>query len=178
VLATILFFGGIVKDSKLQRARVSTYFNIKPMHGYSNTELIYRCEPTNHKILYDGFSYRWFVKIDNTWEIQSIILYETYKTAYAHIKFWLSKYNKEMNNRNNAEAVKEYFSKMEDEAIKDKKLYEIVREYDIKTKEKIIQMMSLKPNISSNRISELLHVSIRSVERHRKSLNINYGKER
>jgi predicted DNA-binding protein YlxM (UPF0122 family) len=31
VLATILFFGGIVKDSKLQRARVSTYFNIKPM---------------------------------------------------------------------------------------------------------------------------------------------------
>jgi hypothetical protein len=29
VLATILFFGGIVKDSKLQRARVSTYFNIK-----------------------------------------------------------------------------------------------------------------------------------------------------
>lgn len=142
------------------------------MQGYSNTELIYRCEPTNHKISYDGFSYRWLVCVNNNWEIQSVIFYDTYKKAYSHIRFWLSKYNKEMNNRNNAKAVKEYFSKMEDEANTEKQLYKIVREYDSKTKDKIKQIVTLKPNITNTRISELLNISIRSIERHRKSLNI------
>ena len=143
----------------------------KSLHGYNNNELRYRCEPTNHKISYDGYNYRWLVKVNDCWEIQSTILYTQYKTAYSHIFFWLSKYSKEMSNRDNA-SVSNYFAKLELDVEAEAKLHEISREYTSKTKDKITQMISIKSDITNERISKLLDVSIRSVERHRKSLNI------
>ena len=142
------------------------------LHGFNNSQLRQRCEPTNHTVTFDGYHYRWKVFIDGKWTIQSIKLYDTYKQAYSHILFWLHKYNKEMQSRDKAEATREYFREVERNAEVDKQLYEISREYNSKTKEKVRQMIILKPNITNIRISELLDVSLRSIERHRKTLNL------
>jgi len=141
------------------------------LHGFDNSELTQRCEPTNHKIIYDGFHYRWKVLINGKLEIQSIQLYETAEKAYSHIAFWLSKYNKEMTYRNKKNSVDTYFDNLKAQAKTEEELYKISREYSVKTKEKINQMLSIKNDLSNKRISELLDVSLRSVERHRKSLN-------
>jgi hypothetical protein len=142
------------------------------LHGYNNSELTQRCEPTNHKIIYDGFHYRWKVLINGKLEIQSILLYDTAEKAYSHIVVWLSKYNKELTYRNtNSNKYYDYFDSIKAQAKTEEELYEISREYSAKTKEKINQMLSIKHDLSNSRISELLDVSIRSVERHRKLLN-------
>ncbi len=47
------------------------------LHGFSNSELRQRCEPTNHKITFDGFNYRWEVLVNGELQTQSILLYET-----------------------------------------------------------------------------------------------------
>lgn len=141
------------------------------LYGFDNSELRQRCEPTNHKIIYDGYHYRWKVLINKELQVQSVVLYDTAEKAYSHIAFWLSKYTKEMEYRNNKESINEYFNNIKEEAKTEEELHKISREYSIKTKEKINQMLSIKNNISNKRISELLDVSLRSVERHRKSLN-------
>lgn len=141
------------------------------LHGFNNSELTQRCEPTNHKIIYDGFHYRWKVLINGKLEIQSILLYDTAEKAYSHIAFWLSKYNKEMTYRNKKKSIDDYFNSIKEQARTEEELYKISREYSIKTKEKINQMLSIKCDLSNRRISELLDVSIRSVERHIKSIN-------
>lgn len=141
------------------------------LHNYNNSELRQRCEPTNHTIVYDGFHYRWKVKIDGVYEIQSLILYDNYQTAYSHIMFWLSKYSKEMINRDRKNSVDNYFKDLEIEVETEAQLHKISREYSTRTKEKINQMLSIKSDLTNERISNLLDVSVRSVERHRKSIN-------
>ena len=49
----------------------------------------------------------------------------------------------------------------------DVKIREISREVEIKTKQKVLQIINLKPNISTKDIAEILGVTIRTVERHK-----------
>ena len=141
------------------------------LHGFDNSELRQRCEATNHKIIYDGYHYRWKVFIDGELQVQSIKLYDTAEQAYSHIAFWLHKYSKEMEFRDRKESIDDYFRNIKLEAKTEEELYKISRDYNNKTKNKISQMISIKPTITNDRISTLLDISIRSVERHRKSIN-------
>jgi predicted transcriptional regulator len=50
----------------------------------------------------------------------------------------------------------------------DVKIREISREANVKTKQKVLEVISLKPDISNKEISDILDVTVRSVERHRK----------
>ena len=50
----------------------------------------------------------------------------------------------------------------------DVKIREISRIANIKTKQKIQEILNLKPDISNKDISDILGVTIRTVERHRK----------
>ena len=50
----------------------------------------------------------------------------------------------------------------------DIKIREISREANVKTKQKVLEVISLRPSISNKEISDILDVTIRSVERHRK----------
>ena len=48
------------------------------------------------------------------------------------------------------------------------KITEISREANVKTKQKILEIINLKPTISNKDIAQVLGVTIRTVERHRK----------
>ena len=142
------------------------------LYGYDTHSLQQRCVERNHKITYDGYDYVWNEFIDGKWERQSIIEYDTFGKAVSHVRFWLAKYNKELTRRNLAKANAEHFNKMRREAEVLKSLHEISREYNCKTKEKIKQMIELKPDITNEEIVSMLDTSIRTVERHRKTLNM------
>ena len=49
----------------------------------------------------------------------------------------------------------------------DVKIREISREANVKTREKVIEILYLKPDISNKDIADVLGVTIRTVERHR-----------
>jgi predicted transcriptional regulator len=50
----------------------------------------------------------------------------------------------------------------------DVKIREISREANVNTKQKVLEIINLKPNISNKDIADILGVTIRTVERHRK----------
>jgi predicted transcriptional regulator len=52
----------------------------------------------------------------------------------------------------------------------DIKIREISREANVKTKEKVIEILYLKPNISNKDIANILVVTIKSVEYHKSNI--------
>ena len=142
------------------------------LYGYDTPSLRKRCVEENHRVTYDGYDYVWDVCIDGKWERQSIIQYDTFSKAVSHVRFWLAKYNKELTKRNLAKANAQHFNKMRKEAEVLKSLHEISREYNYKTKEKIKQMIELKPDITNEEISDLLDIDKAAISRHRKNINL------
>ena len=61
-----------------------------------------------------------------------------------------------------------YLRDMKEDLEVDIKITEISRESSVRTKEKIREIIELKPNISNKQISEILGVTIRTIERHKK----------
>lgn len=120
-------------------------------------------ELTNHKVIWDGYEYVWMSKRDNKWQRHYVRNFDNYNTPMSWIFFNLSKWNNEYNERS-----KQYLKKMQLDLETEVKITEISREASIKTKEKIHQILKLKPNISNKEISDILGVTIRTIERHRK----------
>ena len=79
------------------------------------------------------------------------------------IYFNVSRWEKEYKQRNES-----YFNEMIKELEIDVKIKEISDEYCKKTKQKVNEIKTLKPNITNKEIAEILEVSIRTVERHLK----------
>ena len=142
------------------------------LYGYDTSSLRQRCVEQNHRVTSDGFDYVWDVFIDGEWERQSIIQYDTFNKAVSHVRFWLAKYNKELTRRNLAKANAEHFNKMRREAEVIKSLHEISREYNCKTKEKIKQMIELKPDITDKEISNFLGIDRSVATKHRNNINL------
>tara|TARA_R110000796_G_scaffold232080_1_gene350234 strand:+ start:439 stop:687 length:249 start_codon:yes stop_codon:yes gene_type:complete len=62
----------------------------------------------------------------------------------------------------------EYLANMRKKLEIDVRITEISREANVKTKQKVLEIINLRPDISNKAIAELLDITIRSVERHRK----------
>ena len=73
------------------------------------------------------------------------------------------RWNKEYKNR-----YSEYLEDMRRSLEIDIRIKEISRVANIKTKQKIQEILNLKPDIENKDISDILGVTIRTVERHRK----------
>ena len=102
-------------------------------------------------------------KLDNIWKRH----YITNFTNYNKSKFWIPtntyRWNKEYKNR-----YSEYLEDMRRSLEIDIRIKEISRVANIKTKQKIQEILNLKPDIENKDISDILGVTIRTVERHRK----------
>lgn len=122
-------------------------------------------ELTNHKVIYDGYEFIWQVKLDGKWIRHYVRNFEDYKTPMSWIFFNLSRWNNEYNNRR-----KQYLKNMQLDLETEIKITEISREASIKTKEKIQQILKLKPNISNKEISNILGVTIKAIEYHKKNI--------
>ena len=120
-------------------------------------------EVTNHKVIYDSYEFVWMSKIDNKWSRHYIDNFKDYKTPMSWIHFNLTVWNNEYIKRQS-----KYLRDMKEELEVDIKITEISRESSVRTKEKIREIIELKPNISNKQISEILGVTIRTIERHKK----------
>ena len=132
------------------------------MSSWSTEHLKDLKEITNHKVVYDGYEFVWMSKIANKWNRHYIENFKDYNTPMSWIYFNLSAWNNEYIQRQ-----QDYVRKMKKDLEIDIKITEIGRESSIRTKEKIREIIELKPNISNKEISEILGVTIRTVERHK-----------
>lgn len=120
-------------------------------------------EMTNHKVVWDGYEFIWLSKLDNKWSRHYVSNFTDYNTPVSWIHFNLNVWNKEYIKRQS-----KYLRDMKRELDVDIKITEIGRESSVRTKEKIKEIIELKPNISNREISEVLGVTIRTIERHKK----------
>ena len=122
-------------------------------------------EITNHKVIYDGYEFVWMSKIDNKWDRQYIENFTDYNTPMSWIHFCIDKWSKEYNSRPH-KYIKDMQTNLEIEI----KIREISREANIRTKNKIKEILKLKPTMSNKEISDILGVTIKSIEYHKSNL--------
>ena len=133
------------------------------MTSWSTEHLKQLKEITSHKVIYDGYEFVWMSKIDNKWGRQYVENFTDYNKPMSWIHFCIDKWSKEYNSRPH-----KYIKDMKTDLEIEIKIREISREANVKTREKVIEILYLKPSISSKEIAEILDITIRSVERHRK----------
>ena len=125
-------------------------------------------ELTNHRVVWDKYEFVWQVKLDGKWQRHYIRNFNNYNTPMSWIFFNISKWNNEYNNRR-TKYLKDMKANLEIEI----KITEISRESNVRTKQKIKEIINLKPSISNKDIADVLGVTIRTVERHKNNQNKN-----
>lgn len=120
-------------------------------------------ELTNHKIIYDGYEFVWMVQLDSSWVRRYVCNFTDYNKPMSWIHHNIYVWGKEYRDRQ-----AEYLENMRKKLEVDVKITEISREANRKTKQKVLEIINLRPDISNKDIAELLDITIRSVERHRK----------
>ena len=126
---------------------------------YSSSEIKKLAIPTNHKIKFDGYDYWWYSKIGRSWQLHCIKPFDSRKKALSYIKYWIAEYwNKDEQNE-------EYFSNMIKGAMEEVRIYDIVNS-DIKTIDKVVAILDIKPYLNHQEISEYLGITKVSVGRY------------
>ena len=125
---------------------------------------------TNHKIIYDGYDYRWLHFLDGVWSTHSIKFFKDYKQCYNWIRGTVYRWTKEVNSREALNASREYYTDMFQDLEVTKKIHDISKEHNAKTFNKVKQIVELKPSISRDELSDLLDVSARSINRYLEKL--------
>jgi hypothetical protein len=133
------------------------------MTNWDTEELLYLKEMTNHKVIYDGYEFVWMHRLYGEWNRHYVNNFEDYNKPMSWIHHNVYNWGKEYRHRHT-----KYLDDMRKQLDIDIKIREISREANIKTKQKVLEVISLRPSISNKEISDILDVTVRSVERHRK----------
>jgi len=131
--------------------------------SWSDNHLKQLKDITNHKVIYDGYEFVWMSKLDGNWNRHYVRNFTNYNKPMSWIHVSIYKGNKEYKNR-----YSKYLEDMRRSLEIDIRIQEISRVANIKTKQKIQEILNLKPDINNKDISDILGVTIRTVERHRK----------
>lgn len=131
---------------------------------YTLREIEQLSNPRNHDIKYDGFDYWWYSCIDGKWSIHCIKPFKSHLKALHYIKYWLVKYSQEVAN-NDA-----MFERITNNVMNDVRIYDIVNNPNLKTIEKVIQILDIKPHLTQTEISEYLEISKMAISKHFKKL--------
>ena len=132
--------------------------------SWSTSHLQQLKELVNHKLEFDGFEYVWMVKLDHVWVRHYITNFDNYNKPFSWIQFTIHGWGMEYNQR-----IKDYLKDMSKSLDIDLKIKEISLDYDTRTKEKVKEILLLKPKLSAKEISCILGTSIRTIERHVKN---------
>ena len=133
------------------------------MSSWNTEHLMQLKEITNHKVIYDGYEFVWMVRLDGNWIRRYVRNFSDYNTPISWIHFNLSRWGNEYVSRRS-----EYLKEMRSNLEADIKIAEISREANVTTKQKVLEVINLKPKISNKEIADILDITVRSVERHRK----------
>jgi len=133
------------------------------MTNWTTEELSNLKDVINHKVIYDGYEFVWMSKPNTKWERHYVSNFEDYNKPMSWIHHNVYNWSKEYRARQT-----KYLEDMRKSLDIDVKIREISRESNIRTKEKVREIIELKSDITNIEISEILDVTVRSVERHRK----------
>lgn len=131
---------------------------------YNLKELEQLANPNNHDIKFDGFDYHWHSRINGKWSLHCIKPFETHLKALSYIKYWLVKYSQEVANN---EAM---FERITNNVMNDVRIYDIVNNNELKTIEKVIAILDIKPYLNQTEISEYLGITKMSISKHFKKI--------
>jgi hypothetical protein len=67
--------------------------------NWSNEDLKSLTKVKNHKFIFNGYEYTWYRKLKDDWEIHFIRNFTDRKKAFSYLKFNISNWRKEFNNR-------------------------------------------------------------------------------
>ena len=123
----------------------------------------------NHKIVFDGYEYTWYRKLKDDWEIHFIRNFKDRKKAFAYLKYNISKWNKELNNRIDSEDRTGAYKYIERLLDVQEKTYSIVHS-NLPTIEKINHIRLINEDISVDELSSILKVNNRIIYRHIRTL--------
>ena len=117
---------------------------------------------TNHKVVYDGYEFVWMSKPNDTWTRHYVSNFKDYNKPMSWIHHHTYNWGKEYRQRHDR-----YLQDMRKSLDIDIKIREISREAKVKTKEKVREIINLKPTISSKEIADILDITPRAVNKHR-----------
>ena len=117
---------------------------------------------TNHKVVYDGYEFVWMSKPNDTWMRHCVSNFKDYNKPMSWIHHHTYNWGKEYRQRHDR-----YLQDMRKSLDIDVKIREISREAKVKTKEKVREIINLKPTISSKEIADILDITPRAVNKHR-----------
>tara|TARA_R110000764_G_scaffold223259_1_gene312105 strand:- start:96 stop:497 length:402 start_codon:yes stop_codon:yes gene_type:complete len=132
------------------------------MSNWSTEDLLHLKELTNHKVVYDGYEFVWMSKPNNTWMRHCVSNFKDYNKPMSWIHHHTYNWGKEYRQRHDR-----YLQDMRKSLDIDVKIREISREAKVKTKEKVREIINLKPNISSKEVADILDITPRAVNKHR-----------
>ncbi|WZE63648.1 hypothetical protein PANI_CDS0129 [Maribacter phage Panino] len=128
------------------------------MTSWKDEELNLLCDPTNHRIFYDGYKYIWQNRVHGRWRIHCVKEFDDYSTPYSWLQYWLAVWNHELMSRRKAILRKERRTQ--------RKVKRIQEEFEISTVDKVKQIHKLRPELSAKEIGNLLNVSKQLVNRY------------
>jgi hypothetical protein len=135
------------------------------MTSWSTDELNNLKEITNHKVVYDGYEFVWMSRPNNKWLRHFVSNFEDYNKPMS----WIHHHTYNWGVEYRARQAK-YLEDMRKSLDVDIKIQQISKEAKVKTKEKISEILKLKPSISNKDIASVLGITIKSVEYHKSNI--------
>lgn len=130
---------------------------------YTLKEIEQLASPRNQDIKFDGYDYWWYSRIDGKWSIHCIKPFKSHLKALHYIKYWLVKYNQEIANNESM------FERITNNVMNDVRIYDIAKS-DLKTIDKVIAILDIKPYLNQTEISHYLDISKMAISKHIKKL--------
>jgi len=130
------------------------------MTNWTTEELSNLKDVINHKVIYDGYEFVWMSKPNTTWERHYVSNFEDYNKPMSWIHHHTYNWGKEYKQRQ-----EKYLADMRKSLDVDVKIREISREAKIKTKEKVVEILKLKPTLNNQEVADILGLAIRTVRR-------------
>lgn len=135
--------------------------------SWNDDELLRLCDPSNHRIYFDGYEYHWEHQIYGNWETQFSNEFDTYAKPHSYLIFWLHSWKKEYDNRA-AKRRRIGMSKLRRAEKIGEKVAEILSNHSSSIKDKIIKLIKILPPDRTEDLANLLQVSRRTIKRYLK----------
>ncbi len=125
--------------------------------SWTDQQLEKLCDPSNHKVISDGYEWIWMNKIAGKWELHSIKLFEESSKAYSWLQWNLDVWAKELLSRRKKQAAKARRI--------DRKIRRIIEQHDYETNKKVLEIHKLNPELTMKEIGLMVGISKSTVTR-------------
>ena len=137
--------------------------------SWSNDDLRKLIIVDNHKIVYVGYEYTWYRKLEDNWEIHFIRNFSNKKKAFAYLKYNISKWTRELNKRLENENRRGAYKHIEKMLDNQEKIYSIAKS-SLPTIEKINHIRLINKETPIDELSIILRVQKSIIYRHIRTL--------